>query len=467
MPTTLKHLMRLGTHGEKKYFKDFKSNYDAIIINANMIAHTVNSMSTFLGCELSKPFIIDPQTYAFQSYTHLLQQNKNKKNLSDAKLKKSFQSLINKYGEFLNDIIVNQKRSIKSSDFVGDKNSSNLENLCQNVLAYQQNTITSETTTNSEYSEYIQYELENCSEDNSLALKPEFLIAPYFYMTRNTYKSWIDINIESINKSKQIVQSQSEVYAQIVMDKDILLDSEKINDLCLKYKNSAADGFLIWLDKFDEKDVSDLYLDNFIQFLKNLKAIKKTIYQIYGSYFSIILTKDILSGVCHGMEYGENRDVYPVGGGVPVSKFYYPALHKRLLYRDALDVLLRMDYLKDKNTYFENVCNCRNCHEIINIPIEDFSKYGDVNSTTFKRKSGNRESTVTMDYPTTDAKDLCLRHYLYNKINEFKHVEALSYSECANELNDSYNQYYDLLGDNIDYLNTWYNIISRLDSSEE
>ena len=83
-------------------------------------------------------------------------------------------------------------------------------------------------------------------------------------MTRNTYKSWIDINIESINKSKQIVQSQSEVYAQIVMDKDILLDSEKIDDLCLKYKNSAADGFLIWLDKFDEKDVSDLYLDNFI-----------------------------------------------------------------------------------------------------------------------------------------------------------------------------------------------------------
>lgn len=298
MPTTLKHLMRLGTHGEKKYFKDFKSNYDAIIINANMIAHTVNSMSTFLGCELSKPFIIDPQTYAFQSYTHLLQQNKNKKNLSDAKLKKSFQSLINKYGEFLNNIIVNQKRSIKSSDFVGDKNSSNLENLCQNVLAYQQNTITSETTTNSEYSEYIQYELENCSENNSLALKPEFLIAPYFYMTRNTYKSWIDINIESINKSKQIVQSQSEVYAQIVMDKDILLDSEKIDDLCLKYKNSAADGFLIWLDKFDEKDVSDLYLDNFIQFLKNLKAIKKPIYQIYGSYFSIILTKDILSGVC-------------------------------------------------------------------------------------------------------------------------------------------------------------------------
>ncbi len=468
MSAALKHLMRLGTHGEKKYFKDFKNNYDAIIINANMIAHTVNSMSTFLGCELSKPFIIDPQTYAFQSYTHLLQQTtKNIKDSSDAKLKKSFQSLIDKYGIFLKDVIVNQKRSIKSSDFIGDENSHNLENLCKNVLDYQQNTITAETTANSEYSEYIQYELENCNGDNSLILKPEFLIAPYFYMTRNTYKSWLDINIASINKSKQIVQSETKVYAQIVMDKDILLDSEKIDELCSKYKNSMADGFLIWLDKFDEKDVSDLYLCKFIEFLRNLKTIEKPIYQIYGSYFSIILTKNILSGVCHGMEYGENRDVYPVGGGVPVSKFYYPVLHKRLLYRDALDVLLRMDFLKDKNTYFSNVCSCQNCHEIINIPIEDFSKYGDVNSTTFKRKSGNRESTVTMDYPTTDAKDLCLRHYLYNKVHEFKHVETHSYIECAGELYDAYNQYYDLLGDNIDYLNTWHNIVLGLDTLEK
>ena len=251
------------------------------------------------------------------------------------------------------------------------------------------------------------------------------------------------------------------------MDKDILLDSEKIDELCSKYKNSMADGFLIWLDKFDEKDVSDLYLCKFIEFLRNLKTIEKPIYQIYGSYFSIILTKNILSGVCHGMEYGENRDVYPVGGGVPVSKFYYPVLHKRLLYRDALDVLLRMDFLKDKNTYFSNVCSCQNCHEIINIPIEDFSKYGDVNSTTFKRKSGNRESTVTMDYPTTDAKDLCLRHYLYNKVHEFKHVETHSYIECAGELYDAYNQYYDLLGDNIDYLNTWHNIVLGLDTLEK
>ena len=462
MSKALKHLMRLGTHSEKKYFKDFKNNYDAIIINANMIAHTVNSMSTFLGCELSKPFIIDPQTYAFQSYTHLLQQSKNKKELSNAKLKKSFQALIDKYGDFLKDIIVNQKRSIKSSDFIGDENAFNLEDLCKNVLAYQQNTIVSETTTNSEYSEYIQYEIENCNENNLLSLKPEFLIAPYFYMTRNTYRNWIDINIESINKSKEIINSESKIYAQIVMDKDILLDSEKINELCSKYINSVADGFLIWLDKFDEKDVSDLYLDKFIEFLKELKKTEKPIYQIYGSYFSIILSKDILSGVCHGMEYGENRDVYPVGGGIPVSKFYYPALHKRLLYRDALDVLLRMDYLKDKDTYFGSVCNCRNCQEIINIPIEDFSKYGDVNSTTFKRKSGTRESTVTMDYPTTDSKDLCLRHYLYNKIYEFKYVETHSYVECANELNNSYRQYYDLLGDNIDYLNTWYNIISQM-----
>lgn len=463
MPQQLRHLMRLGTHGEKKYFKDFKDNYDALIINANMIAHTVNSMSTFLGCELSKPFIIDPQTYAFQSYTHLLQQSKNKKDFIETKLKKSFNALIDKYGDFLKTIILEEKRSIKSSDFKNDENNEHLNALCKNVINYQLETINLETKNNSEYSEYIQYELDNCGENTSLTLTPVFLIAPYFYMTRNTYSDWIDINIDAINLSRNLMTDDKEIYAQIVIDKDILLDDEKIKELCLKYNHSSANGFLVWLDKFDEKDVSDIYLEKFVNFLKMLKNQDKPIYQVYGSYFSIVLTKNILSGVCHGMEYGENRDVYPVGGGVPVSKFYYPSLHKRLLYRDALDLLLRIGYLKDKDTYFSNVCNCKNCHEIINIPIDDFSKYGDVNSTTFKRKSGNRESTVTMDYPTTDAKDLCLRHYLYNKILEFNYIEQVSYSVCANELNVAYEKYYDYLGDNIDYLKTWTNIISKLD----
>ena len=118
--------------------------------------------------------------------------------------------------------------------------------------------------------------------------------------------------------------------------------------------------------------------------------------------------------------------------------------------------------MEDLEVYNSNVCNCKNCQEIINTPIEDFSKYGDVNSTTFKRKSGNRESTVTMDYPTNDAKDLCLRHYLYNKITEYKYVESKSYSDCAEDLIQSYNKYYDYLGDNVDYLKTWHNIILKI-----
>ena len=123
---------------------------------------------------------------------------------------------------------------------------------------------------------------------------------------------------------------------------------------------------------------------------------------------------------------------------------------------------MRMGYLKDTETYFSNVCKCKNCLDIIKIPIEDFSKYGDVNSTTFKRKTGSRETSVTMDYPTTDAKDLCLRHYLYNKISEFEYINNHNFSEIAESLILSYNQYYDVLGDSIDYLNTWNNIISTL-----
>ena len=173
MPSELKHIMRLGTHSEKKYFKEFKTYYDALIINANMVAHTTNSMSTFLGCELSKPFIIDPQTYAFQSYGHLLQQNKSKNSV--VTLKKSFMTLIENYGTLIQNIICEQKRSLKSSDFELDTSDSILRDFCSNVLKYQSETILQETSTNSEYSEYINYEIEDSK--NTLELKSIFLSA--------------------------------------------------------------------------------------------------------------------------------------------------------------------------------------------------------------------------------------------------------------------------------------------------
>ena len=110
--------------------------------------------------------------------------------------------------------------------------------------------------------------------------------------------------------------------------------------------------------------------------------------------------------------------------------------------------------------YFSNVCDCKTCKQVINDnPEIDFSAYGDFNSTTFKRKAGNREYSVTMDYPTTEAKDLCLKHYLFNKTVEYEYVNTKNWQELIQQLLEAHNNSCDILGDDVDYLLTWANVI--------
>ena len=56
------HLVRFGTAADQGYFlNDFKSTYDQIVVNANMVAHMPAAMAGFLAVRAKKPFFIDPQ----------------------------------------------------------------------------------------------------------------------------------------------------------------------------------------------------------------------------------------------------------------------------------------------------------------------------------------------------------------------------------------------------------------------
>lgn len=452
---TIQHLVRLGTHSEKKYLKKFKDTYDAVVINANILAHAVNAMSSFLGCELMRKFLIDPQTYAFQSRVNLLQDNKED-------VKKSIKKLIDLYGEKLSNIIINDKRSVRLSDFEGENGAAFLSELCENVINFQKNTIKNETTNNSDYSEYLEYlfEEQDNTECRPDALEPFGLIAPYFYMKESSYPSWLDINIKAIDESKK--HSTNGIYAQIVFEKELLLNKEACNIISEKYIAANCEGYFLWIDSFDEKGVSSAYLNNFMDILKKFRDGNKKVYHIYGSYFSIMLTGlGFLEGTCHGMEYGETREVFPVGGGIPSSKFYLPKIHRRLLYRNALELLKdKKQYFASKSVYFQNVCSCPKCQELIENPENDFIKYGISNSTTFTR---NKQS-VTMSYPTTEAKENCLEHYLYVKHNEYTKVLSKRAEVLIEELQSSLNEYEEdinEIGEDIEYLNIWKKVIKE------
>jgi len=75
------HLVRFGTAADQKFLLgDFLSTYDQLVINANMVAHMTSALASFLSVRAkNKPYLIDPQTHAFQhDISHLESNSENK-----------------------------------------------------------------------------------------------------------------------------------------------------------------------------------------------------------------------------------------------------------------------------------------------------------------------------------------------------------------------------------------------------
>lgn len=443
------HLLRFGTNAEKKYVLDFYNSYDVLMLNANIFAHCANSISKFISSELcKKKFVIDPQTYAFQYYQGLVG--------ADGKLKKSIEKLLEFYGEDLKRIISEQHRSLDLQDFEKD---AFLENLCKNIIKFQKDTVKKEALEEkNEYKEYIEYVLEN--EDIDMCVEPCSLIAPYFYLSDENFEQWLAINTKAIQLSKHYTTSVS---AQIVIKSDILLDRNKLDDLVKEYSKVNPCEILLWIDNFDEKDVGDIFLNNYLYLLTSLKKENIPVSQLYGSYFSLILINmGLLKACCHGMEYGESRSVFPVGGGVPISKFYLPMAHKRFHFRNIIQLFLDEGWLDNKDVYFKNVCECPQCREIIkNDPESEIQEFGVFNTVTNIRKRKNgQEYSVMMSYPTPEAKEICLRHYLYNKKYEYDFIQKNNIKTIIEQLAKAKEELEDKLGIEILYISSWIRAIS-------
>ena len=437
---TIKHLLRYGTNAGQKYFHANGSDslYDAVVINANMIAFSPVALANFVVKKTtSKPFFIDPITHAFQHNQSFIC-NKN------GKIKKSISKLIDKYGEDLKNKVCIEfekeylpKKRLSPNDIDEDF----IKSFTQSVLNFQEKV--SEEKKAEESKDYIDFANQ---EDPSLEIEtrfePEFLVAPYFYLDD---MAWLNKNIEMIKKAKEI-ESEKEVFAQIVIDKKFIEraamgDTNDFNQIIDSYAECPADGFLVWVDNYSEHQEIAENLIKYIQLLKGIKnGSTKKIYSLYGSYFSIMLTHPeigILDGVCHGLEYGEARAVVRVGGGIPTAKYYFYPLHKRI---DEAEMFNFLTTEKVSN-FCQDICDCNVCKTIMS--DKDFIKkfnenFGNIEESRIKMRSGG---FIIRHYPSTKTKNNSLRHYLLMKHKEFVKIDSDDFDVIKAQLENNYNEY--------------------------
>jgi hypothetical protein len=448
------HLLRYGTAGDQKYLLgDFLSTYDQLIINANMVAHMPGAMATFITQRAKdKPYFIDPQTHAFQ---HDISHIESKSEKKQGEIKRSFERLIQAYGEPLATCVGREHNSILPDDFSYPKKRLAF---CKRVLDFQLNSLKNEIekTDSAKYYKYLKKQGIGAAG----ACSPILVVAPYFYMTSNTLNSWLPIN-KSCAQDSYHYTSKSEILlgVQIVISQDVLTSNSKRKQLVASYKNAITpDVFLVWIDDFNEHEASEDDLKSFVKLISSLGKIAPVV-NLYGSFFSVALMKskviDNFIGVAHSIEYGESRAVSPVGGGIPVSKYYLPNLHFRMLFRNALRAIRALKGMLNAKDFQKRICNCKECKSVItNSPEDQFKEFGRTRSTA----SWRRGQPIVLEFPLSEARDHCRRHYMWCKQKEYEQVASLD--AIIAQLRDTREKLKRPLGlDGVAHCRTWENAL--------
>lgn len=425
------HIIRFGTAPDQKFLLgDYLAGYDELILNSNSVAHMPNALSTFLSQKAhNKPYLVDPLTHAFQHDTQYIESNSKNR---EGEIKKSLGKLATAFGAPIEKAILKDHRSLVPADFEG---SPVLSRFCNRVLDFQLKKLPS-VTTKSDVAKYYRFKANKKGEtfaDRIFA--PTVLVAPYFYLAGSSFNNWLDVNLRCAENAKEICQKKRKPLGlQLVLSQDVLLSPGMRKKICSGYGSIAPDLVLLWVDNFDEHEVSQSHLESFVNLLQELSHFSSVI-NLYGSFFSVILSRcgivKNLIGVSHGLEYGEMRGVVPVGGGMPKAKYYLPRLHKRLDFIDAVRAVRALGGLKSANEFHENVCNCRICQSVISdAPESEFEAFSKGKSKTFTR-NGQR---VTQEFPLRETRDLTVAHYLQCKREEYRNQISLSnvLSELAN-----------------------------------
>lgn len=437
-------LIRYNTGTDKKLFTEFAKYFDAVLINATIVAYSGSAMADLVSIYKDN-YIIDPQTYILQQNYEVLISATSKK----GGIKKSIEQYLKQLPlQFLDDLINKHKISL---DAILDE----LDSLIEKVGEFELNYITS-FIKDKEYNKYLEFENKGNTLDKP---QPKILIAPYF-MLKDTYRddeitNWMSLNRNALTKFiTKFGDQKYPIAAQLVMEKGVLEsigDNDRLLSLIVDtYDKLDFEHIFIWIDDFSPIESENKFSIAFSRMIKALNRIGKKPIMAYGGYDSILLchknSPTKLYGVAQSVGYGEKRQITPVGGGLPVNKFYFPPTHQRLKVEDVSSILSAKGYFDNSKSkkvraelFYENICACPQCKEILKDDIDNFLQYN--NSSAFTMKSGIRRNR-----PTQDAIEISARHFLSWKKKEWEHVSNRNLGELIEEYKnciDIYARYYD------------------------
>jgi len=419
-----KIIIRMGTHAEKSYLIKTMPYMDGIILGANLVeatpGATASLLVTFGGKKLSCSFFIDPMTYAFGSYIDSVT-GKLRTDLdwimSDQKIKgktvrafkRSYRKLAEEFGDPFESALT-QKTALGTGDFT---DASIVETMCRSVIDYQKRRIATEFGKDPEFKEYT-----------DTVPTPTAFFAPYFYIEPSNWKPWADINILCATTAAKLNKSDP-THAILCVDEAFLGNQDFLDLVIEELPKTGVKAVWLWFSKLREEASTESKLSSLRSLVENLSESME-VYNLHGGYFSLALCKHGLSGISHGVGYGEQKDVVPViGKSTPTVRYYLPDVHRRLGV-PQIERCFKSLGISTSADFSQNVCDCVVCKGVLTKGLKDFSQFGDSHFSTSKSRRLAQ---------TPAAAKRCRFHFLLRRIKERDDLKSQSLQDVVDALN--------------------------------
>jgi len=203
-------------------------------------------------------------------------------------------------------------------------------------------------------------------------------------------------------------------------------NSETITSLVCESDSST---WAIWIDDTIEDSASDGVLAAYSSLVHSIARAGKTIFNLYGGFFSVCLTGCGLAGMCNGPGYGEYKSAEPITTGPVPVKLYIPPLSKRMNVTDSYDLLRRVYGSLTYNQYSESVCPCPICKN----GLETSGLAGLIPYYGETKQSRGRDGRI-YSMPTAQAIERSRFHFLLQRLSEFRTIARIGVGGVRNIL---------------------------------
>lgn len=402
-------IVRMGSHSEKEYIEKLIYLFDGVSIGANLIEATPGATASFLvkisGKKEHIPFYFDPMTYAYGSYVDpqtgtvrndldWIKSDQKKKGQPQPvrDFKRSYRRLAAALGAPF-ETALERGSAITPQDLA---RSDALRETCKNVANYQLTRLRGEFANDPEYADFA-----------DRVPTPQVVFAPYFYIEPSQDDDWLDLTLKMAAETARL-RRPLPTHMVLCAPDHYLANHKFLKELVSRIPKTGVAGVWLWFSRFDEYTAEAGELKA-LRWLVGELSKSLEVFNMHGSFFSLALSKFGLSGISHGVGYGEQKDVVPViGQSTPTVRYYLPTLRRRLSVPE-IERCFRGLGIRSPKDFYTSICDCTICKGVITRDLKQFGEFGEQHLSTLSSKRLAQ---------TPAAAKRCRFHFLLNRGRE-------------------------------------------------